>query len=39
LRSVFFVYVHALVIKKVVGAMGDLHSGSPLIEICGKDLT
>ncbi len=39
MRNVFFFHIHALVIEKMGGAMGDLHDGPPLIVICEKDLT
>jgi hypothetical protein len=39
LRNVFFFHVHTLVIEKMGGAMGDLHGGPPLSEVCENDLT
>lgn len=39
MRNVFFFHVHALIIKKMGGAMGDLHDGPPFIVFCEKDLT
>jgi hypothetical protein len=39
LRNVFFFNVHALVIEKMGGAVGDLHDEPPLREVCENDLT
>jgi hypothetical protein len=39
LRNVFFFNVHALIIEKMRGAVGDFHGGPPLNEVCEKDLT